>query len=74
MTSADVKTNKKQQKIKDLVAVYCNFSKKYPQNLKYNVKESVFSISFLLAFHPSSHCSLATGGGEGGHTYLLYLL
>ena len=35
--SANVKANKKQQEIKDLVAVSYIFYKKYPQNLKYNV-------------------------------------
>ena len=38
----NVKANIKQQEIKDLVALSYNFSKKYLQNLKYNVKEGVF--------------------------------
>ena len=42
MMSANVKANIKQQEIKDLVAASYNFFKKYPQNLKYNVKEGVF--------------------------------
>ena len=43
--SANVKANIKQQEIKDLVAVsYIFFFKKYPQNLKYNLKEGVFFI------------------------------
>ena len=37
-----IKANIKQQEIKDLVAVSYIFFKKYPQNLKYNVKEGVF--------------------------------
>ena len=44
MMPANVKTNIKQQEIKDLVAVSSFFFKKYPQNLKYNVKEGVFFI------------------------------
>ena len=43
MMSANVKANIiKQQEIEDLVAVSYIFFKKYPQNLKYNVKEGVF--------------------------------
>ena len=44
MMSANVKANIKQQEIKDLVAVSYIFFKKYPQNLKYSVKEGVFFI------------------------------
>ena len=45
MMSANVKANIiKQQEIEDLVAVSYIFFKKYPQNLKYIVKECVFFI------------------------------
>ena len=44
MMSANVKANRRQQEIKDLVAVSNIFFKKYHQNLKYNVKEGVFFI------------------------------
>ena len=39
MISGDVKSNIKQQEIKDLVAVSDKFYKKYLQNFKYNVKK-----------------------------------
>ena len=57
MISADVKANIKQQKIKDLVAVSYNFFKKYPQNLKCNVKKRVYC-SFDFRWH---YCPLRTG-------------
>ena len=38
--SANVKANRKQQEMKDLVAY---LKKKYLQNLKYNIKRSCFS-------------------------------
>ena len=66
MMSANVKANMKQQEIKDLVAVSYIFFKKYPQNLKYNVKEGVFFIWFSLAFHPSWYFPLTTGVGGAG--------
>ena len=64
--SANVKANIKQQEIKDLVAVSYIFFKKYPQNLKYNVKEGVFFF-FLISIdiRPSIviFCPLKTGCG-----------
>ena len=65
MMSANVTANIKQE-IKCLVAVSYIFFKKYPQNLKYNIKEGVFFIWFSLTFvHPSWYCPLTTGVGEG---------
>ena len=70
--SANVKANIKQQEIKDLVTVSYIFFKKYPQNMKYNVKEGVFFIWLLLAFvHPSWYFQLTTGVGGVGGVFLL---
>ena len=67
--SANVKANIKQQEIKDLVAVSYIFFKKYPQNLKYSVKEGVFFIWF--SWRSSSiHLDIVSvnnrDGGGGG--------
>ena len=43
MMSANVTANIKQQEIKD-TCIFIFFLRKYPQNLKYNVKEGVFFI------------------------------
>ena len=43
MISADVKADVKQQEIKELVAMSCNFLKEVPsnsQNLKYTIKQA----------------------------------
>ena len=45
MISAVVKTDVKQQEIKELVAISC---KKYPQNCKYTVKQACIFHLFLL--------------------------
>ena len=68
MMSANVKATMKQQEIKDLATVSYIFFKKYPQNLKYNIKEGVFFIWFSLAFHlfHSWYFPLTTGVGGAG--------
>ena len=43
-----------------------HFLKVYPQNLKCNVKEGVFSFDFRWHFHTSRYFPLTTGGGGDG--------
>ena len=59
--SADVKTDVKQQEIKELL-YYSTFLKKYLQNLKYPGKQTcIFHLIFLGIFHPTWYCPLRTG-------------
>ena len=59
--SADVKTDVKQQEIKELL-YYSPFLKKYLQNLKYPGKQTcIFHLVFLGIFHPTWYCPLRTG-------------
>ena len=75
MISAGVKSNIKQQEIKDLVAAsYTNYYKKYPQNFKCNVKRVciyhliLFGIPsiLVLSVKNSGVRERRAGGGGGG--------
>ena len=61
---SDVKANKYQQEIKDLVTVYLTvFSKKYLQNLKPNVKHfGQYSIHFDIVRQEQGGCFFLPNG------------
>ena len=64
MVSAVVKAVK-QQEIKELVVVFCNFHKKYLQNLKCNVKQAYIFHLTLLGIASSLILSIKSRGSGG---------
>ena len=65
MVSSNVKTNVKQQQIKDLAVYLKFFYKKYLQNLQHNVKR-VYIFHLILVGIPSSMILSVKKRGVGG--------
>ena len=53
MISADVKADIKQQEIKELIAIFCNFFKKVPAKLECTIKQTCIFYLILLGILPN---------------------
>ena len=66
MVSAHVKADVKQQEIKELVAVSCNFFKKVPTKLERNLKLAFNFHLILLGIQSNSILFVKKSGGRDG--------
>ena len=66
MVSAHVKADVKQQEIKELVAVSCNFFKKVPTKLDRNLKMAFNFDLILLGVQSNSILFVKKNGGRDG--------